>query len=144
MLLFEYERIYFEHSENVFRFLFRMSGNSALSEELTDETFGNALSHAGDYSGRFKIRSWLMFIAYDVYKKHLRKTESVFFNDEKPKPGEAIRKSILSLPEPYCRVLTLRLYAGLPFSEIACLERLSQNSVKVIYCRAKRKLSEVM
>ena len=144
MLLFEFEKIYFEHSENIFRFLFRMSGNSALSEKLTDETFGNALSCAADYSGRFKIRSWLTSIAYDEYKKYLKKAKSDFPDEEKLKPGEAIRKSILSLPEPYCRVLTLRLYAGLPFSEIAGLEELSQNSVKVIYCRAKRMLSEVM
>ncbi|MBQ6262077.1 MAG: sigma-70 family RNA polymerase sigma factor [Clostridia bacterium] len=142
--MIELEKIYFEHSESIFRFLFRMSGDSALSEEVTGKTFGEALANAAGYSGSFKIRSWLSYIAYNEYKKHLRRTRSEEKSNRELKPGEAIRKSILSLPEPYCRTLTLRLYAGLPFSEIAALEGLSQNSVKVIYCRAKRKLSEVM
>ncbi|MBR3424249.1 MAG: sigma-70 family RNA polymerase sigma factor [Clostridia bacterium] len=142
--MIELERVYFEHSERIFRFLFRMSGNSALSEELTGETFSDALSDAASYTGSFKIRSWLSSIAYNEFKKYLRKTKAGDGSDEKLKPGEAIRKSILSLPEPYCRTLALRLYADLSFSEIAALEGLSQNSVKVIYCRAKRKLSEVM
>ncbi len=142
--MIELEKIYFEHSESVFRFLFRMSGDAAMSEELTTETFSEALSDAADYSGSFKIRTWLCSIAYGEYKKYMKKTKLADKSGGDLKPGEAIRKSILSLPEPYCRTLTLRLFAGLPFSEIAGLEGLSQNSVKVIYCRAKRKLSEVM
>ncbi len=142
--MIELEKIYFEHSESIFRFLFRMCGDSALSEELTGETFSAALSDAADYSGKFKIRSWLCSIAYNEYKKRLKKADGNSRFDGELKPGEAIRNSILALPEPYCRILILRLYAELPFSEIAALDGLSQNSVKVIYCRAKRKLSEVM
>ena len=140
--MIELDKIYFEHAESIFRFLFRMSGNAELSEELTGDTFEEALSDAARYTGSFKIRSWLSSIAYDEYKKHMRRTKTT--GSGELLPGEAIRKSILSLPEPYCRTLTLRLYAGLPFSEIAGLEGLSLNSVKVIYCRAKRMLSEVM
>ena len=142
--MIELEKIYFEHSESVFRFLFRMSGDSAISEELTGNTFNAALSGAADYSGKFRIRSWLCSVAYNEYKKNLKKTKDGHNSNRELKPGEAIRKSVLALPEPYCRTLTLRLYAGLPFSEIAALDGISQNSVKVIYCRAKRKLSEVM
>ena len=140
--MIELDKIYFEHSESVFRFLFRMCGDAALSEELTGDTFEEALADAARYTGSFTIRSWLSSIAYDEYKRYLRRTKDT--KSGELLPGEAIRKSILSLPEPYCRTITLRLYAGLPFSEIALLEDLSQNSVKVLYCRAKRMLSEVM
>lgn len=121
-----------------------MCGDPALCEELTGETFSAAFSSAERYAGEFKIRSWLTSIAYREYKKHLKRTRSSVKGMRELKPGEAIRNSLLSLPEPYARVLAFRLYAGLSFPEIARLEGLSQNSVKVIYCRAKRKLSEVM
>ncbi len=139
--MFEFEKIYFEYSEPVFRFIFKMCGESALSEELTARTFARAYSSIGRYKGAFSVRAWLSSIALSEYVRYLRK---VPLGTTPLKPGEAIRREIFDLPDLYRGAVILRLYAGIPFSEIAAIYGISQNSVKVVYCRAKKMLSEVM
>ena len=41
-------------------------------------------------------------------------------------------------------VVVLRVYAELPFSQVAQILRISENSAKVIYFRAKKMLMEVL
>ena len=55
---------------------------------------------------------------------------------------DAIRRAISAIPEKYRDVVVLRLYAELPFSEVAEVLHISENSAKVIFHRAKKLLSE--
>lgn len=48
------------------------------------------------------------------------------------------------IPKKYRDVMVLRVYAELPFSQIAQILRISENSAKVIYFRAKKMLMEVL
>ena len=44
----------------------------------------------------------------------------------------------------YRDVVLLRIYAELPFSQIALALKISENSAKVIFFRAKKKMMEVL
>ena len=47
-----------------------------------------------------------------------------------------------SIPKKYRDVVMLRLYAELPFSQVAAALKIGENSAKVIFHRAKKMLTE--
>ena len=49
-----------------------------------------------------------------------------------------------NIPKKYRDVVLLRIYAELPFSQIAQSLKISESSAKVIYFRAKKMLMEVL
>ena len=57
---------------------------------------------------------------------------------------KAVRKVVEDIPKKYRDVVVLRVYAELPFSQVAQILRISENSAKVIYFRAKKMLMEVL
>ena len=54
-----------------------------------------------------------------------------------------MREAVERLPEKYRDVVILRTYADMPFSDIARSLKISENSAKVIYHRAKKMLKEL-
>jgi len=55
---------------------------------------------------------------------------------------EAVRRTIRKIPDKYRDVVMLRIYADMTFSQVAQVLNISENSAKVIYCRAKKMLAE--
>ena len=135
--MIEFERLFVEHSESVFRFILNMCGDRTEAEELTKTVFKKAFSSAVRFRGNYSVKTWLSSIAYDEYLKFImrRKTDSAVPNKNRK---DELRRMIFELPEDLRKTLVLRAYAGLPFDEIAEESGISQNSAKVLYCRAKR------
>ena len=48
----EFEQIYREHFDTVYRFLIRLCRNESLAEELAQETFFRAMRSLGKFDGR--------------------------------------------------------------------------------------------
>ena len=65
--------IYKEHAETVFRFLLAMCHDEDIAEELTQETFYQAVRCAGKYDGSCKITTWLCQIAKHLWYRELEK-----------------------------------------------------------------------
>ena len=63
---------------------------------------------------------------------------------EKKLAAEKVNRFIKELPKNYKDVVFLRIYADLPFSEIAANLGISENSAKVIFYRAKKILKEAI
>ena len=59
---------------------------------------------------------------------------------EKRELREAVMRAVMNLSPKYRDVTVLRIYAELPFSAIAELLGITENSAKVIFHRAKRQL----
>ena len=55
-----------------------------------------------------------------------------------------MRQIVNNIPKKYRDVVLLRIYAELPFSQIALILKISESSAKVIYFRAKKMLMEVL
>lgn len=156
----EFETIYRENAEGIYRFLFRMCKNQGLAEELTQECFYRAFCSFHRYDGSCRIFTWLAAIAKNLYFKHLRSIKEqktpACADERLPSPEDAcpeevllrmeetraVRLAIGRLPGKYRDVVILRTYAELPFEQIAALLSVSCDSARVLYCRAKAKLRE--
>ena len=153
------EQIYEEYFETVNKYLFCLTHNSDISEELTQETFYRAVNKINTYKGECKISVWLCQIAknlwYDYLKKNKRiiHTEEDLFNiqeldtieDQVISNNEKIElyRKMQNLDEKTREVMYLRITGELSFKEIADILNKTENWARVTFYRAKNKLKEV-
>lgn len=67
------EELYREHSRMIYGFLFARCGDVDLAEELTQETFYQALRALDRFRGDSSVSTWLCGIANNVWRSWLRK-----------------------------------------------------------------------
>lgn len=155
----QFEEIYEKYYRKLYLFLLKMSGNSLLAEELTQETLYKAFLHINQYEGRSSIYTWLCKIAKNCWLTELNKGKPLVELPEAWEPDsgvnleedflnrqlrEAMRQEIMRLPEPYRDVCVLRIYAELSYTEISAEFGKSKNWAKVTYFRGKTMLMERM
>ncbi len=155
----EISEYYDEHSELVYRYLFKLCGNAELAEELTQETFYQAIRTQGRFRGECKPSVWLCQIARHCWYKYLEKNKKSKSNipvdeqlaDVEAKPDEKIADAedkmrifakMQELKEDYREVLYLRILGELSFKEIGMIMKKSENWARVTYFRAKNDLRE--
>lgn len=151
-----FEQIYRDHYKRIYAFLYKLCRNSETAEDLTQETFYQAYISLGRFDGSCELLTWLISIAKNLFFKYLRSTKNdsmtidLYITDlEAPlsdEPGYRlireveiadVRRAIDAMPKKYSEVLVLRIYAELPYEEIARKLGISVNSAKVIFHRAK-------
>ena len=149
------DRIYRENAATVYRFLLAKSGSEQIAEELTQETFYQAVRSIHRYDGSCKITTWLCGIAknllYASYRDLSRDTVPL---EEAPEPvAPSAEEEVLAgldktdalaaihrAPEPARELLYLRLLGGLSFREIGAVMGQTETWARVTYYRAKAKL----
>ena len=65
--------IYREYADSVFRFLMTLCREECTAEELTQETFYQAVRSAHKYDGTCKVSTWLCQIAKHLWYQELDK-----------------------------------------------------------------------
>lgn len=153
------EQIYEEYFETVNKYLFCLTHNSDISEELTQETFYRAVKKIDTYKGECKISVWLCQIAKNLWFDQCRKNkkkinieedllnqyaidttvEKVISNDEKI----YLYKKMQNLDEKTREVMYLRITGELSFKEIGTILDKTENWARVTFYRGKSKLKEV-
>lgn len=155
------EQIYQEYANIVYRYLLAQTRDAALAEELTQETFYQAIRSIDRYDGGCKMSVWLCQIAKHQWYHHLRRQ-----NREQPDPepwqyaeaaGESaadtveqkqqqlrLLQNIHRLPEAAREVVYLRAFGGLSFKEIAAVTDKTETWARVTYYRAKETLKGVL
>ena len=74
------EKIYEKYMPQVYRFLFSLCRDPHLTEELTQETFFQALKSIDHFRGDCKLYVWLCAIAKNLWYREMReKGEGVSF-----------------------------------------------------------------
>jgi RNA polymerase sigma-70 factor (ECF subfamily) len=151
--LADLESIYRQNADTVFRFLMSRTGSVDLSEELTQETFYQAVKSIDRYDGNTRITSWLCGIAQNVLYAHLRSRrkdplpleeapeQSVASTEEivvRKDEAEAILQAIEAYPDPGGEVLRLRICGGLSFKQIGAILGHTETWARVNYYRAKQ------
>jgi RNA polymerase sigma-70 factor (ECF subfamily) len=69
-----FRRWYDDAVLRVYRYLYpRCGGDSALAEEITQQTFIRAVEHRSDYEGRASVITWLLSIARNALADHYRR-----------------------------------------------------------------------
>lgn len=152
--------IYEQYGNDVYRYLICLTSSEELSEELTQETFYQAVKSLKRFDGRCKMSVWLCQIAkhlyYDYLKKEKRRTylggdeyfeekEASDRVDEEVASHEGkleIYKKIHGLEEPYREVFLLRALTEMSFEDIGAILGKSENWARVTFYRARLKLKE--
>ncbi|MDE6882785.1 MAG: sigma-70 family RNA polymerase sigma factor, partial [Lachnospiraceae bacterium] len=124
------EEIYEMYSRKVFLFLLSKTNNEHLAEELTQETFFQAVQGIDRFKGNSSILTWLCGIAKNVWLKYLRNHQEILsmedagleIADTHDLSVQWEQKEILQLihamHEPVREVMYLRLISNLSFAEI--------------------------
>lgn len=152
------DEIYRRHAKSVYAFLLAKTADSMLAEELTQETFYQAVKSIGSFKGESSVSTWLIGIANNVLRGYFRKQKKQA-EEELPKTEIAARggtatedivlrsmdtislmQAMHRLAEPYREVLHLRLTADLSFKEIGQIMERTENWARVTYYRGKEKL----
>ena len=84
-------QVYRQHAQTVYKFLLAQCRNPDLAEELTQETFYQAVRSIDRFKGDCKVSVWLCQIAKHLWYQHLRrrKPEEPLPEDGPPEIGRA-------------------------------------------------------
>ncbi len=149
------DKIYKEYAETVFKFLKLMTKDEYLAEELTQETFYQAVRSIERFDKSCKMSVWLCQIAKHTWYKHLRKHSKEVLSEEEllmesipsaedqalTKSGHLeIIKKIHGLNDISKEIVYLRSFGGLSFKEIGLVIGKSENYARVTFYRAKERL----
>ena len=146
------EEIYEMYSRKVFLFLLSKTNNVDIAEELTQETFFQAIQCIDRFKGNSSILTWLCGIAKNVWLKDLRKRQETLpiddnileITDKQEINLQWEQKEILQLihdmNEPVREVMYLRLISNLSFAEIGEIIGKTENWTRVTFFRGKQKI----
>ncbi|RAV11894.1 RNA polymerase sigma factor [Paenibacillus contaminans] len=152
------EHLYEAYAQTVYKYLFSITQNAELSEELTQETFYQAMRTIRHFRGECKISVWLCQIAKRAWYKEMSKNKKLQTRSTE-QPGfplyarENIENDVLqneeklamfrllhSLDEKTKEVMYLRLSGELSFSEIGEIVGQSETWARVTFYRGKQKM----
>lgn len=150
------EEIYRAHSQTVYRYLLSLTRDASLAEELTQETFYQAVRSIDRFDGSCRITTWLCAIAKNVLLSERRRHPvSEPLAEELPdtalsSEGAALesagRLALLQklqlLGGETREVMYLRLLGDLSFREIGEVLGKTENWARVTYYRGKEKLKK--
>lgn len=150
------EELYKENAALVYHFLLAKCGDSQVAEELTQETFLQAIRSADRYNGSCKMSVWLCQIAKHLLYQYWRKQkinvpleEEDWMLSEEPGVERQVlaREELLEvlgrlhrLPVNMREVVYLRITGDLSFREIGRIMGKSENWARVNFFRAKELL----
>lgn len=155
----DFEKMYSENSDFIFKYLIKLCDNASLAEELTQETFFRAYMNFSGLRDESKASSWLCQIArntyfawYNEHKKlsdYNEETENADPLDiegsfEQKELSEKAFSCLHELEEPYKEVFMLSVFGQLSLKDISKLFGKSESWARVTFYRAKQKLNEKM
>ena len=147
------EKVYKEYAQTVYRYLLSVTRDAHLSEELTQETFYQAIRSADKYDDSCKLSTWLCGIAKNVWRTYQRKhpqmdeigehipqknqtEEIVFANLSRIE----LFKILQQLQGDAKDVMYFRLFGDLSFKEIGEILGKTEIWARVTYYRGKERL----
>ena len=146
------EAVYRRYAQTVYKFLLSQCHSAQMAEELTQETFYQAVRSIDRFDGSCKVSVWLCQIAKHLWYQHLRKA-----NRETELPEEAelplvpsvsrsgqldLLRRVHELPEPGRAVVYLRAFGGLSFREIGDVLGKTETWARVTFYRGKERLKQ--
>ena len=152
------EEIYNKYARIVYKYIFCMTKDEDVAEEIVQDTFLTAVEKVDSFKGESKISTWLCQIAkykwYDRLKKHkkvlpledLEKNQSLenileedFLQKENRKE---LFKKMQKLDEQTRNVMYLRILGDFNYDEIADIMCKTSNRARVTFFRGKQKIKE--
>lgn len=154
------KQLYEENVKAVYKYMFCLTHNADLAEELTQETFYQAMKGMDKFRGECKISVWLCQIGKRLWYKELEKkrreipmAEAIEEDTEDTGAFSSIENNYLLNVEKVelfrmlhhldittREVMYLRLTGELSFAEIGSIMGKTENWARVTFYRGKQKL----
>ncbi len=156
------DEVYREYSQMVYKYLFSLTRNAHVAEEVTQETFYQAVRCADRFDGSCRFSTWLCAIAKNQLNSYRRKHPASIGDAEGPEALEKagtektnvtpettvlseyscveILKKLHQLDEMVREVMYLRIFGDLSFAQIGEITGKTENWARVTYYRGKEKL----
>ena len=156
----EFEQIYNTYFKSVYRYIWKLSGDEHIAEEITSETFLKAMKSIGDFRGECDMRVWICQIAKNTYYSYLKNNHRTASADEAElqsitdpnafieeqigiqEEAHQIREILHTMPDPYKEVFMWRVFGELTFKEIGALYSKTDNWACVTYHRARKMIQD--
>ena len=153
----DFDGLYNDYADDVYRYAFSLCGNKYTAEDITSETFLKAIKASDSFKGDCNVRVWLCQIAKNTYFNLTKQRKFIAEMPADIPSGDdlelklldriqsfEIHKTLHLLDEPYKEVFSLRFFAELSFAEIGELFKKSESWARVTFHRAKNKIREVI
>lgn len=142
---------------DIYTYLYSLSRDASLSEDLTSEVFLDVVRSISSFRGQSDIKTWLFTIARRKWIDYLRKkdrelkTESIHelydsvrspVSDPMEEDPMTMIHEILASESHLTKEIVAMRIDGYSYFEIAAKTGISENSARVIYFRAKAKIKK--
>ena len=157
----DFNRLYREHARRAQGFFLRMTGDSMLAEDLTQELFTRLWEHRSRFDARQgEFTTWMFSVAYNLCKNEYRHRSVVETWDAAPSDAECtqdasaalereekkklLAEAVQHLPDGIREVFLLRYEEELPISDVAQILRIPEGTVKSRAYTALKTLQQQM
>lgn len=157
------------HLKNVYAFIYRLTGNTEDSKDITQDTFIKVWKNLKNYKLEYSFKTWLINIAKNTAIDYLRKKRPILFSDfdnndevesfeEKLIDTEPLQDELFEIMENKIKVenaiskisiqkrtvLLFHITEGLTFEEISKILNKPINTIKSQYRRALLDLKKII
>lgn len=154
------EELFANYYGDVYRYLYSLSHDASLSEDLTSEVFLEVIKSIATFRNDSNIKTWLFSIARHRWYRYLRRMKRVPPMEELPEQladmqlpldaqyyNKQLAQEILRIldgePERTRKIVRMRM-DGYSFCEIGEKFGITENSARVIDFRAKAKIRNIL
>lgn len=153
--MLDIESLYKEYFSTVYKYLYSLSNDKEISEELTQETFCRAIKTLNNFREDCKVSVWLCQIAKYCWYEELRKRKpNITLNFDIPdyelesiedklvnnQNKKIIYEKISNLDELTQKVMYYRIVSNMSFKEIGHILGKKENWSRVTFYRGKEKI----
>lgn len=145
----EIEKLYHLYYKDIYSYLYSMTRQHTVAEDITQSTFVTAIRALPRFRGESSVKTWLIGIARKECAAYFRRNPSLLPLDDSMEGRAEERDRYLSLlaaldrlPELQRQIVILRIANDLPFRSIGEIVHQSETYCRVSFYRAKQKLIE--
>ena len=140
----------------IIRYLFRLTGDYEMAQDLAQDTFVNAYKYILKNNNELSLKAWLYRIATNNALQHFRKNKFLswtrFKDEERETAADAldlqddtsdVQKALLRLSEEQRLYLVMHCVEGLTYREIGETLGVSEDSVRKCVARGKQSFIKI-
>ncbi len=149
----EFKLFYETHAKRLWAYVYRLTKDSALSDDIVQESFIRFLNRDLGFLTESQKKSYVYQTATNMFKDHLRKNKKTISwvdVDDRSAPSVVptenmdFEKAFDQLPTQHRSLLWMAYAEHYSHEEIAEILKIKTHSVKVLLFRAKKRMSGIL